>query len=321
MTIYVAAVAACFFKASRWWNCATRAVRRNRTACAHVRAVTISRVVAITTVSELLKSSDLFQMGWTRTMITRLLSKPDKVEVVKKGSYRYDRYLYDPARVEVAMQLPEFAAAAKASQYRKAAPERRRNGFTRTYQGNWHLALPVVAEHLRQLNRFAKWRTCSESNKAEIYDLKNQFVRLLYESGLCSACWIHRMTLAEKRCRACYGEGDFCDRCDGTGVYQSEKVLRFYCFRFYIGVNHYTWHQPESLVNFAATVTDPPADWDGSIAREKPVSLPRAMLAEAKGLLRWVIETAAKSPAVEPLQHFSGEPITPVDAEQVGLFG
>lgn len=194
--------------------------------------------------SDLLKSSDLFHLGWTRPLINRLLVKPDEVEQVKKGSYRIERYLYDPARVEAVMRLPEFVAAVSEREHRKKAPERRRKNFTRTYQSNWHLALPVAAEHLRQLNRFAKWRTCSQANKTAIYDLKNQFIRLLYEAGFCSACWIHRLTLPEKRCRVCYGEGDFCDRCDGTGVYQTAKVLKFYCFQFEIGAKRYTWHQP-----------------------------------------------------------------------------
>lgn len=75
------------------------------------------------------------------------------------------------------------------------------------------------------------------------------------------------------------------------------------------------------MVNFTAFVTDPPADWDGSIAREKPVSLPRSKFAEAKDLLRWVLDTAANGPEVEPLPHLSGELIVSVDARQVGLFG
>lgn len=51
------------------------------------------------------------------------------------------------------------------------------------------------------------------------------------------------------------------------------------------------------------------------------MSLPRSKFAEAKDLLRWVLDTAANGPEVEPLPHLSGELIVSVDARQVGLFG
>ena len=145
---------------------------------------------------------------------------------------------------------------------------------------------------MHNLNRYAKHRTCSRANQTEIYDLKNRFVELLYTRGCCTACWIHVLVLPAKRCNACYGSGDDgeCDRCGGSGIYLSEKRLRFYVFKIQVGGQRlYCWHQPDHLVKFPVTTTREPAEWSG-VERDKPLGMPRSKLAAAKALIGWVLE-------------------------------
>jgi hypothetical protein len=53
-----------------------------------------------------------------------------------------------------------------------------------------------------------------------------------------------------------YNEGweDYCEKCDNTGWYRLHNLYRFV---FEIGGRRYVWHQPESLVTWPVTVTDP----------------------------------------------------------------
>ena len=111
--------------------------------------------------------------------------------------------------------------------------------------------------------------------------------------------------------------GEFCDRCDGTGDYLPEKRLKFYCFKISVG-RSYTWHQPSNLVTFPVTTTQEPADWNG-VERDKPLGMPRSKLAEAKDLVRWVIEQS-KQPETEVHFHETITPI-PETVEQMRLFG
>jgi hypothetical protein len=99
-----------------------------------------------------------------------------------------------------------------------------------------------------------------------VYELKNHLVRYLYERGYCVAvteqtqeikCW--------GECVYCYenedGESEYeyecgphCRRCGGTGVYKRHVLYRFI---FHVGGQTFVWHQPQSLVNWNVTPTDP----------------------------------------------------------------
>lgn len=154
---------------------------------------------------------------------------------------------------------------------------------------HWTDALPVACEFLFNLNRYAKHRSCSRENRAEIYDLKNEFIALLYKRGLCARCWTHVIRLSEKVCFRCDGDGtgwngDECGKCDGSGVYREASEIEFYCFRFEVGDKGYTWHQPDSLVSFEPAVTGPPQEWDGNVG-VRPLKLPRRKLTEGKRLI------------------------------------
>lgn len=265
----------------------------------------------------LLSTSDLRKMGWTTTLIRSLLGEPDEKEDISRGMYRCQRHLYLQERVERAQESGAWKVSCEAREARLARPVRRMEAFNRKY-ATWRAAVPDACHACHSLNRYAKHGTCSESNKNEIYGLKNKFVELIYTQGYCTACWIHTLVLPPKKCRACggWGDGGACYRCDGTGNYLPEKRLKFYCFKISVG-RSYTWHQPDRLVTFPVVTTAEPAEWSG-VERDKPLGMPRSQLAAAKDLVRWVIEQA-KQPETEVHFHETIPPI-PETVEQMGLF-
>jgi hypothetical protein len=268
----------------------------------------------------LLTSSDLRAMGWTPALVKVLLGEPDEKEPIKKGMFNSMRHWYAQSRVQAAMESPAYQKATQARETRQARPELRRKGFNSKYQ-TWRAAVPDACHAQWSLNRYCKHSTCSQSNKAEIYGLKNNFVELLYTSGFCTAAWLHILVLPPKVCRACSGSGwdGECDRCDGTGEYLPAKRLKFYVFKISVG-RSYCWHQPEILVKFPVVTTQEPAEWSG-VERDKPLGMPRSQLAAAKDLIRWVLDQAKSAPQSETEVHFHETiPPIPETAEQGELF-
>ena len=264
---------------------------------------------------------DMYQMGWTLTLVRKLLPKADAKQEKARGYIRMEIALYRKERVEAAMATEEFESFQEKRRLKLEAPIRRAAMFERVYK-NWRAALPDACIGLHSLNRYAKHATCSLDNRTEIYALKNQMVELLYQKGYCTACWIHTQVLPAKVCRECMGTSprytgdDYCDRCANTGEYLPAKTLRFYVFKFAIG-RGYTWHQPDNLVKFPVDVTREPEAWSG-IEREKPLGMARSQLGAAKGLLRWVMDKAKEA---EPMvEHFEVGVSVPLKGIQDGLF-
>ena len=87
----------------------------------------------------------------------------------------------------------------------------------------------------------------------QIYELKNELVKYLYQHGFCTELKLHSQ---KRMCRSCDGTGDYygqeCDRCDGSGVY---AVTPLYAFRFEIEGKRYAWHQLRRLVDFPVALT------------------------------------------------------------------
>lgn len=170
--------------------------------------------------------------------------------------------------------------------------------FERRYGADWRLAVPEACRGLFNLNRFAKHSTCGWQQQADIYNLKDGFLKLLCGNGYCEAAWKHRLELPAKACRDCGGGGDggCCDRCDGTGEYLPAKTVWFAALRFTVVVegessDTYIWHQPLEQVKFEVRFTETPADWKPG-EREKPVYMNLRERAAAKDLLRWVLGRA-----------------------------
>lgn len=280
--------------------------------------------------SAVLNKGALLRRGWTPELVAAVLGQPDKWEEHRRGFKHWTEHLYCEKRVSQGEGDPRFVEAMRRRRERIAAAERRRAEIPTKYV-SWRAALPEAAAGMFSLNRYAKHRMCSELHKVEIYDLKNDFIRLLYRHGYCTVSWIHRLELAEQKCRECGGGADWdCDHCGGSGIWREARTLEFWCFRFLVGGQTYCWHQPKGSVEFGPAECVPPQKWAG-LGGEKPVALPKRRFAMVKDLLRWVIDAAgngdeAGRPSLEeeavPFE-FAGQssPAISVSADaQIALF-
>lgn len=116
--------------------------------------------------------------------------------------------------------------------------------------------LPVACGAMFHLNRYAQ--QVERHNASPIYNLKNRFVRMLYEFGYCRSVTQQKQIL---ECWACEGTGrndpwdtsvqPSCWKCGGTGVY---RVVTLYRFTFDVRGMRWTWHQPCDLVGWPVDV-------------------------------------------------------------------
>lgn len=93
--------------------------------------------------------------------------------------------------------------------------------------------------------------------RQEIYTLKNNLIRMLYNSGYCTHVALHKQTLI---CHGCGGTGEYrsfgdgdmeWSRCYGTGIYAINKL---HYFEFNIDGKIYKWHQPSKLVDWPVDI-------------------------------------------------------------------
>jgi hypothetical protein len=269
-----------------------------------------------------------------------------KLQLEATDYYRNPHYrsgplcpLWDAARIRALVDSPEVAAvkerARKQQEGRDTAPARREAAMAKRYQ-DYRQAIPKAAEALFSLNRYAKHRSCTRDHREEIYDLKNDFIRVLCEIGIPYVARQHTIPQEGKKCWGCNGTGkpkpsdrwyehpdndcdlddfldglndmDACGRCGGSGWYQQPGTRVFIAFRFTIGDQTYSWHQPGELVTWPVIHTGgESSDWlpDGP---EKPVELPSRKFAEAKALIAFVIDRHSAT-TTSPSQHPSPDQV------------
>jgi hypothetical protein len=173
----------------------------------------------------------------------------------------------------------------------------RNERFARRYP-SWEDAIPDVAEALFALNRYAKYVSCRRSHRREIYMLKSEILRLLYDAGYCLSASKHREKEWDE-CWECEGTGqdefgEPCSKCQGSGVWWRFHGIREYiCFRFAISGRQYCWHQPATRVTWSVALTEPDKETDLN-REEKPVPLASRKFAESKSLIRWVLAASGK---------------------------
>ena len=114
-------------------------------------------------------------------------------------------------------------------------------------------SLQDSAEWMYRLNVFAR-SIGRHPIVDQIYELKNEFIRYLYQHGYCTEVKLH---LQKRICHACDGTGEHwsgedCWKCNGTRVY---AVTRLLAFRFEIHGTRYAWHQLEKLIDYPVELT------------------------------------------------------------------
>jgi hypothetical protein len=245
------------------------------------------------------------------------LLKPNRIEEYRANGWDITRHYYSRQRVLAKERTKAFQAAKARSQKARQsrtpeAAERRHAERMARYERKYRsadatlldAAMRDACEAMFNLNRYAKHRSCTADNRDEIYALKHQLVKVLYLLRFGIGCIEHRVP--GKQCYRCdgtgYGEdgydsnnedeyddnyGGGCRRCGGSGWYHRPTVLML--FRFEIDGKKYAWHMPEGKVDFRYETTCEPADWQNE-AEEKPLNLAPSRFAEAKALVRWVIQ-------------------------------
>lgn len=145
----------------------------------------------------------------------------------------------------------------------------------------WHDALRPAAGAMFQFNRWIKHSTFSKLRQRELYNLKNGFIEMLYEIGLCRELLLHRVIL----------DTADDDEEDGEDVTQ---VREFLAFTFDIHGQFFEWHQPRRAVAFEFALTgvlereQERADWKPRQGPKK-VTLTAEEFFQAEALIRWVI--------------------------------
>jgi hypothetical protein len=67
--------------------------------------------------------------------------------------------------------------------------------------------------------------------------------------------------------------------------------LHYVCFTFVVGGKKYHWYQPRERVNFKFTVTTENKVWERDENEfEKAIALAASKFAEAKDMLRWILD-------------------------------
>ena len=156
-------------------------------------------------------------------------------------------------------------------------------------------ALLDAAHAMLNLNRYCKHSECSYGDRDTIYNLKNGFVRFLYERGHSTDVGLHVIEKEEKECWNCDGLG--CERCCDTGIYLEADIVRFYVFHFRINDVPFCWHQPEWTVKYPVEVTVKDAPMPEIGIKSLEIEDKRFEKAKSLALVEWVMDQDLKKAA------------------------
>lgn len=212
----------------------------------------------------------------------------EPIKIIKNPHYRrMNSYLYDKAIIEKLIDSPEV---------KKLIPKKReKKDWNKIFDAKYNSprnenALTDVCIALFNLNRYAKHKSCTRRNKEEIYNLKNEVIRILYQSGYCVSTYKHILEFESKECRTCNGtgmkRGVFCYDCEGSGEITFDPS-EFIVFVFGINNEKYVWHQPEEYIRFSFELTGNEEKINKT--EEKPIDIPKRKLSDFKALLKWFV--------------------------------
>jgi hypothetical protein len=119
----------------------------------------------------------------------------------------------------------------------------------------WQEAIPDACKAVLRLNGYANRRGCQPSKKLKSFQLKVEFIELLYSLGYCVYCCPYEQIVSPATCARCDGTGHlaengvYCRSCRGTGTW-GLKPISFVRFSFAVGDELYTWSVPHSKIRF-----------------------------------------------------------------------
>jgi hypothetical protein len=172
---------------------------------------------------------------------------------------------------------------------------------------NWRDGLPLACDVLKYWVSFVR---SSGPDRAEIYELKNDMVKLLVTSGYCTKCYTHLRTIPDEECGLCVGTGEStdeegyagkCQLCNGSGFQLRAQAFTLVCFEFLVGGKQYYWYQPLAEMNFAyKLIGEAPSRWQHDDSQWSYWTDPRMPWQEHKSFLRWIILEADAETYLKP---------------------
>ncbi|MCQ3977664.1 MAG: hypothetical protein DPW09_29910 [Anaerolineae bacterium] len=253
------------------------------------------------------KSTAIQLLGLTPTGFERLSAElglePEKIVENPHYSSAAPAKLYRRLTIEQLIDDPRLATFRPKTR----KPVDYTTKFIKRYRGNAAAAITDAAQAMFNLNRYVKHETCSARNRREIYGLKNDLIRWLYEAGFCREAYLHLKELEAQECWNCSGTRvayyddygvDTCRRCRGTGIYRGKRTLKFVVFRFFINEQPFSWHQRFEDVDFEVKFTGDQQQMPEIEIKE--LEIPQRKLTEAKALVKWFLSNCQQTrPVVE----------------------
>lgn len=218
-------------------------------------------------------------LGLTKSSFKKLNISP--VKVVRNPHHKKTQaYLYDQIIIENMVDTPHVIALRS-----KLRKNKDYNTIFNEKYFSYKDAIEDAATAMYQLNKYTKNYLCPQLQKNNIYNLKNKFIKFLYENNFCVESYIHVQTLPKRFCKYCGGEG--CDECDDTGVYLNSLQVEHYVFKFKINEQFFTWHLPKNCVNFSIKEANLSVSEmnDTKVSTIKPNKIK-----EKKLLIEWVLD-------------------------------
>ena len=173
-----------------------------------------------------------------------------------QNKYKKNVYLYDKDTI---LQL-SYSDVVTSLRGKERIKKNYLQIFEKKYKNHKDL-LPICCDNMFNLNRYAKNYKCIDKNKTEIYKIKNEFIRYLYQDGYC------------------------------TNVQKHKDVKKvYYSFDFSVKGVSYSWHQPLDRMSFKPILSpDCQVIPMPKIETNKDIYLKTNKFKESKELIKWFL--------------------------------
>jgi hypothetical protein len=233
------------------------------------------------------RSTLIREYGWSMSKIEEYLT-PAKIvknpHYSKMSSYLYD--LLEAEKIKSAISVSPKIQTVK--NWRIIIEQKYKDKFAELYRD--------TIEYMFNLNRYAKYSSCSKRNKEEIYGIKDELLAKLYLAKKIDHVERHYQTIAPLVCYRCDGNGFInedvyakCPKCNGTGIFREKQILYFACFFIEVEENVYSFHQPEDLLTYKIVYQDTVLR-EFDIQGEKPLSVGMQKNKEMKETIKYFIQ-------------------------------